>query len=268
MLLGFWLLLNGCLPSFTEKQFIDNPNDDFDGDGQTEIEGDCDDSRAEAFLGAVEICDGLDNNCDGEIDESTATDAQRWYADTDNDGFGQQEAFVLSCNRPEGFVEKAGDCNDNVASINPNMPEVCSIDENGVPIDDNCDGFADEEDPNLSGVAIWYRDADRDSWGDNENTRQQCNRPEGYVLDGGDCDDTLSFVYPNATEVCDEIDNDCDGTIDDEDDNAIPDRTWYIDGAGNFIFGVVVYTEDGHVSIWGHRIQIPSQIAGTNLGNF
>ena len=59
---------------------------DDDGDGQTENQGDCDDSNAEIYTGADETCDGVDNNCSG--DESDATDLSTWYADTDGDTYG------------------------------------------------------------------------------------------------------------------------------------------------------------------------------------
>ena len=58
-----------CMSPIKSREFIDNPDDDYDGDGFTENEGDCDDNQALAFPSGEEICDGIDNNCDGVIDD-------------------------------------------------------------------------------------------------------------------------------------------------------------------------------------------------------
>ena len=60
---------------------------DADGDGFTDT--DCDDSDASVYPGATETCDGVDNNCNGTIDEASAVDALTWYEDADGDGYGQ-----------------------------------------------------------------------------------------------------------------------------------------------------------------------------------
>ncbi|HND33989.1 MAG TPA: MopE-related protein, partial [Myxococcota bacterium] len=103
-----WLLLLACvLPESTEdtgqpcEPLTWHADGDADGFGElsssqlscTQPPGfvadatDCDDGAAAAFPGAPETCDGLDNNCDGTIDESSAIDAGIWYADGDGDGF-------------------------------------------------------------------------------------------------------------------------------------------------------------------------------------
>ena len=78
---------------------------DADGDGYTMAE-DCDDSRAEIYPGAEEICDGIDNNCDEQIDEGATT---TFYADSDGDGFGNPDIITQACAVPDGCVNNGSD---------------------------------------------------------------------------------------------------------------------------------------------------------------
>ncbi len=95
--------------------------------------GDCADDDATVNPEAEEVCDGQDQDCDGEIDEGASTDAPTWYEDRDGDGYGDASRAAVACQAPAGFVERAGDCDDGEASVNPGATEVCG---NGV--DDNC----------------------------------------------------------------------------------------------------------------------------------
>ncbi|MFH1463056.1 MAG: putative metal-binding motif-containing protein [Pseudomonadota bacterium] len=169
---------------------------------------DCDDLRADAFLGAVERCNGRDDDCDGQVDEDDAEDARTWYADTDGDGFGDAASPRRACRRPEGFVPQAGDCDDTRAGVNPGAREVCDR------LDDDCDGQVDE--PDADDAISWYRDADRDGHGDPGQPRDACDQPEGWVSLRGDCDDGDAAIYPGAGDPPDGIDNDCDGAIDED----------------------------------------------------
>ena len=63
---------------------------------------------------------------------------------------------------------------------------------------------------------MWYRDSDADSYGDASVTRAQCEKPTGYVDDDNDCNDATSSAAPGKTESCDGIDNDCDGSEDEQ----------------------------------------------------
>jgi hypothetical protein len=94
---------------------------DNDHDGYTAAT-DCNDNNASIHPGATELCNGVDDNCNGTVDEGCPT-----CTDADADGYKAQ----ASC----GTLV---DCNDNNATIHPGATELC----NGV--DDNCNGTVDE----------------------------------------------------------------------------------------------------------------------------
>ena len=223
-------LLTACVGDFNTRTFIEDPNHDYDGDGHTEVEGDCNDNQPNAYPNAVELCDGFDNNCDGNIDESTAEDAQVWYADGDGDGYGTESVAVTQCTQPQDFSSRTGDCDDGNRLIYEGAPEVCD------GVDNDCDNLTDDEDTDLVSQATWYRDADNDGYGNPDLMIESCDPVPGYVqgeanlpTEHQDCDDINPIVNPGAAELCDEIDNDCDGLIDDDDDGAVPDRIWTVD---------------------------------------
>jgi hypothetical protein len=140
-----------------------------------------------------------------------------WYADTDGDGFGDAMSETLEqCAQPDGHVLDSTDCDDDNALANPAQIEAC----NG--FDDDCDGVTDE------GVTTtYYQDSDTDGFGDLASPVEACALPEGFVENWDDCDDTAILVHPESEEVCDEIDNDCDGITDENDAVDAPD--WYLD---------------------------------------
>ncbi len=167
------------------------------------INGDCDDTRASAHPGAAEVCNGLDDNCNGQTDEGLAKST--WYMDADNDGFGGASWASLCGPNATYKVATTGDCNDANAAIHPGAPELC----NGV--DDNCDGAIDEGYP----VAAYFHDGDGDGYGAGLAS-QQCGPFLGYtVLVSGDCNDANSSVHPGATETCGNgLDDNCNGQTD------------------------------------------------------
>ena len=79
--------------------------------------GDCDDTKSNVFPRAEERCDGLDENCNGEVDENPV-DAQTWWQDGDGDGYGAGTGTV-ACQGPPAAVSKGGDCDDASASMHP-----------------------------------------------------------------------------------------------------------------------------------------------------
>ncbi len=221
------VLSGGCLPSFPDRSFSEDPEHDFDGDGLSELDGDCDDAQATAYPDGEEICDGIDNDCDGNIDEPTATDASTWYGDEDRDGYGADTFTLTSCTQPDGFSAESGDCDDAVAAINPAATETCD------GTDNDCDGLIDEADPSMEGEATWYLDRDGDYVGDESESVESCDQPSAsHVRDAGDCDDTDASIHPRAEERCNEKDDDCDGLIDDDDAVESP-AVWTIDADGD-----------------------------------
>ncbi len=204
---------------------LDGGDWDSDGDGYTPNEGDCDDASTSAYPGNPEVCDGIDNDCDGTTDNNDATDALSWYRDSDGDGYGDGSSSTTACTQPSGYVSDSSDCDDSLSTSSPSGTEVC----NGE--DDDCDGVVDEDD--AADVLSWYRDSDGDGYGDPSVTTDACDQPSGYVgtAYASDCDDGDATAYPGGTEYCDGVDNDCDGTVDPSSSADV--TTWYRDGDGD-----------------------------------
>ncbi len=100
---------------------------------------DRDASNPHTSPGAQEVCNGVDDNCDGQIDEAGALGGTTYYQDIDGDGWGDSSFTIVACTQPPGFSALSGDCNDLDVFTYPGAPEVC-----GNSIDDNCDGQTDE----------------------------------------------------------------------------------------------------------------------------
>jgi|GEM_PF-821936 len=152
--------------------------------------GDCNDVNGNINPGASEICDSLDNNCGGGVDEG---------CDDDGDGFCDANiVLTVSFVCPLG----GGDCNDDAILVNPNAPEICDdIDNNcGAGTDEGCDDDNDD-----------YCDA----------TIAIVGTPVACPNGGGDCDDGDDDIKPGADEICDNINNNCAGGVDEgcDDDN-------------------------------------------------
>ena len=196
---------------------------------------DCDDDDFGVNDDAVEVCDGVDNDCDTLVDDDdpgvdTSSEAT-YYDDVDGDGYGDDASSTQACSQPTDTVTIAGDCDDDDFDIKPGATEVCD------DIDNDCDGDIDDADAGLdtSSASAWYPDSDSDGYPDNAAAPQHaCDQPTGYlaVAADSDCDDTDATINPGVDEACDLIDNDCDGLIDDDDDNIDLATTtaWYPDG--------------------------------------
>ena len=186
-------------------------------------DGDCDDDDAAIHPDAVEVCDGADNDCDSAVDDEDddvdAATATRWFLDSDSDDYGDFDAFVLTCEVPEGYVADSTDCNDGDFDVNPGVDELCDGQ------DTDCDGDVDEDD--ASDASTWYSDSDGDGYGDPDTTTVTCVLPDGYVDDATDCDPADSAQHPGADEYCNSEDDDCDDDIDEDD--AVDALTWYDD---------------------------------------
>ncbi len=176
--------------------------------GYVEDNTDCDDSNPNINPDAPEVCDGIDNNCNNQIDEGGLT---TFYADADGDGFGDINVTIQDCTAPANYVADNTDCDDNDPNINPNATETCD------GIDNNCNNQIDE-----GALLTFYADVDGDNFGDNNVSVQACTAPANYVTDNTDCDDNNPNINPNATELCDGIDNNCNNNCNNNVDENCP----------------------------------------------
>ena len=151
-----------------------------------------------------ELCDAIDNDCDGVVDEEPV-DGTAYYWDNDQDTFGSGEKEV-ACEVPEHSSPTNDDCDDGDSSVFPGASEVCD------GVDNDCDGVVDPEDS--EDAQTFYSDGDRDGYGAGEGSTS-CEQPPDTSDVGGDCDDSDPSVYPGAPETWyDGVDADCAGDDD------------------------------------------------------
>jgi hypothetical protein len=263
---------------------------DGDGDGYRQC-AECDDTEATVFPTAPELCDGLDNNCDGTVPANEVDgdqDSSLACADC-NDGNstvfpGAAELCDGLDNNCDGSIPStgagsendvdgdgarvcAGDCNDNLGTVGPGFTEICDA------RDSNCDGVIPASE--VDGDADGYIDCVLTPGG---------SLPGG-VQGGSDCNDTDNAVYPGAPELCDggTVDNNCNGTAsdegadvdgdgsntctdcDDSDANVFPGAAEICDGKNSDCAGGIPATEqdpdgDGYIAC--------TLAAGANLPGF
>ncbi len=211
MMLPLALMLLACGDKDGPGLQLDDDSDGFLADE------DCDDNDPSVHPDAAETCNGVDDDCDGIIDDNPA-DGEIWHEDKDGDGFGDPVAIDQECERPEGYVLDGTDCDDRDADVFPGADERCN------EVDDDCDDDIDEDPVD---APTWHPDLDEDGYGDGTAPIDACTAPEGHVADGTDCLDSDGSIHPDADEICDEIDQDCDDEIDED---AIDGTTFYDDG--------------------------------------
>lgn len=162
---------------------------------------DCNDKNK--TKGGPEICDGIDNDCDGIIDNGF--DRKPFYSDFDGDGYGTPKRMVMACAAPPRFVANSDDCNDDNKNVYPGAPELCDGRDN------NCNGVIDEGFEKVT----FYHDFDKDGYGNSGVTIKACAAPLNYVAVAGDCNDRNAAIHPGAVgRPNDGIDNNCNGLID------------------------------------------------------
>ena len=221
--------LAGCLVSTELYDRRKAELTDHDGDSFVQEE-DCDDNDPGIFPGAEEACDGVDQDCDDDIDEN-AVRAPKWYPDQDSDSFGDSVATgTAACTAPPGDVANALDCDDTETTVNPAAEETAY---DGV--DDDCDGhdLTDVDGDGYDSEIVGGEDCDDMDATVNpaavdepyDGVDQDCQAGDADDLDGDgyaaaeaggdDCDDGDPKVYPSAEETWANgvSDNDCDGEI-------------------------------------------------------
>ena len=162
--------------------------------------GRADAGDTDSGCGASELCNGVDDDCDSATPDGADEPTLGAACDGPDDDL---------CEEGTRTCEAGGlTCSDATDST----PELCS----GVGIDEDCDGAIDEAD--AADATAWYPDVDGDNYGDDSMVVMACLRPTAgrWINRGGDCDDTDGAIRPGRGESCDAIDNDCNGTIDDD----------------------------------------------------
>ena len=164
---------------------------------------DCNDANANVNPNATEICNTFDDDCDGLTNEGITFIT--YFADVDGDGFGNPNSSQSACSPLTGYVTNNSDCNDANALVKPGASELCNL------LDDNCNGQVNE------GLVFtnYYLDSDFDGFGAGPATNSCTPILGNYVTNNFDCNNSNANIRPNATEICNGIDENCNNLIDD-----------------------------------------------------
>jgi len=207
------------------------PDDDLDQDGYL-VATDCDDNDAAVHPGATEDCNGIDDDCDGLMDEEGATGCTTYYKDADVDNYGITGDSKCLCAPQVGYTAtQGGDCDDADANEHPGQTWYKDADDDGYSdgttdtisctrppgykvaselISTSGDNDDNDAEVNPGATEVPYNGKDDDC---NPATPDDDLDQDGYPI-ATDCDDNDTGVNPGATEVCNGIDDDCDGNID------------------------------------------------------
>ena len=161
-----------------------------------------------------------------------------YYADLDEDGFGNADSSVQSCSPLAEYVINSSDCNDLDIEVHPGAIEVCNN------IDDNCSGATDEGIPAIT----YFQDFDMDGYGNFLSDTTSCFHPIGYIFDSTDCNDTDSTINPLGIEVCNSLDDNCNGTTDED----FAFTTYYLDADSDSFGNTLVDSISCLLSIDGY----------------
>ncbi len=224
----------GTLVACASKYEGDDANTgDRDLDGFSGEE-DCDDDDPLTYVGATELCDEKDNDCDGYIPanetndwdgdgvgacfdcndiNADASEVTTWWADYDGDGYGDLEITKDACGPPPGYTDNSDDCDDDDPQSYPDQTWYLDMDEDGFGNPDiyvySClrpagpwtydRSDCDDLDPDAHPGAVWTPDFDGDGYGAEGETIEQCERPEGGPWSGNDddCNDENPDIYPD-----------------------------------------------------------------------
>lgn len=185
------------------------------------------------------------NNLDCDDNNAAINPNTFWYNDSDGDGFGSDAVFEMGCTSTfANPVTSGSDCDDTDPAINPNTLWYQDNDNDGfgddnvtevgctssltnpVLVGGDCSDIASDLNPNT----IWYEDFDGDFYGNSNNSQTGCTHTfSSASMTPGDCEDSDPNINPDATEICDELDNDCDGLTDED----LTTTIYYIDNDGD-----------------------------------
>lgn len=189
---------------------------------------DCDDADALNYPGNAEVCDGQDNNCNEDVDADDAEinpdELVHQLPDADGDFYTPNPTAdpILACklDGPSGMVPveqllPGADCDDGNPQVNPGAQEICD------GVDNDCDMAVDGLDDDVVGTSPYRPDRDGDGHGDPRGAPLELcpiSAPDDLVaVDddlGPDCNDNEPLAWTGAAEVCDDVDNDCNGQVD------------------------------------------------------